>query len=68
MKTLLWLGDFRNPKDYFLDEFNTIWGRNYNEFYSYITKNNIPDIICFDHDLGEEKSGYDYAKFLVKYC
>ena len=35
---------------------------------NFINKNGLPDIICFDHDLGEEKSGYDCAKFVVKYC
>ena len=24
------------------------------------------DLICFDHDLGEDKSGYDIAKFIVE--
>ena len=24
------------------------------------------DLVCFDHDLGEEKSGYDIAKYIVE--
>ena len=24
------------------------------------------DLVCFDHDLGEEKSGYDVAKYIVE--
>ena len=26
------------------------------------------DAICLDHDLGEEKSGYDIAKYIVDRC
>ncbi len=68
MKTLLWLDDFRNPKDYIVEECNVIWIKNYETFCKYIEENGLPDIICFDHDLGEEKSGYDCAKYLVNYC
>lgn len=46
--------------------------RNYNQFVDYITKNGLPDLISFDHDLGEEgtneKTGKDCAKWLVEYC
>lgn len=41
---------------------------NYEEFVRYISEKGLPDFISFDHDLGEGKSGYDCAKFLVKYC
>ena len=40
----------------------------YNEFVNYIDTHGLPDGICFDHDLGEEKTGYDCAKYLVNYC
>lgn len=68
MKKLLWLDDFRNPKDYIQDNYNITWVKNYDEFCNYINTNGLPDIICFDHDLGQEKSGYDCAKFVVSYC
>ena len=42
--------------------------RSFDEFVSYITENGLPDYISFDHDLGEGKSGYDCAKWLVDYC
>jgi len=42
--------------------------RSFEEFVSYITENGLPDYISFDHDLGEGKSGYDCAKWLVEYC
>lgn len=68
MKKLLWLDDFRNPADYVQGEYDISWVKNYGEFCSFININGLPDIICFDHDLGEEKSGYDCAKFVVNYC
>ena len=68
MKKLLWLDDFRNPKDYIQGDYDITWVKNYDEFCSYINTNGLPDIICFDHDLGQEKSGYDCAKFVVSYC
>lgn len=30
--------------------------------------NEWPNAICLDHDLGEEKSGYDIAKYIVNRC
>ena len=41
---------------------------NYEDFVEYITQNGLPDFISFDHDLGEDESGYDCAKYLVEYC
>ncbi len=68
MKKLLWLDDFRNPADYVDGKYDIFWVKNYDEFCMFITENGLPDIICFDHDLGEEKSGYECAKFVVSYC
>src|SRR5574344_209358 len=68
MKKLLWLDDFRNPAEYINGDYDIIWVKNYDDFCSYITQNGLPEIVCFDHDLGEEKTGYDCAKFVVKYC
>ena len=39
---------------------------NYDQFVDWIEKNGIPDWIFFDHDLGEEKTGMDCAKWLVE--
>jgi hypothetical protein len=76
MKKLLWLDDIRDPfvwsfqyaPDYEQDEVS--WVKNYTEFTEWITKNGLPDMICFDHDLGNryEKTGHDCAKWLVEYC
>lgn len=68
MKKLLWLDDFRNPVDYVVGDYDINWVKNYEQFCTFINENGLPDIICFDHDLGEEKSGYDCAKFVVNYC
>jgi hypothetical protein len=48
----------------------------YNEFVNLIQKFGLPKYISFDHDLGlesvgndgQEKTGYDCAKWLVDYC
>ena len=68
MKKLLWIDDFRNPVKYVIGDYDIVWVKNYDDFCKYINENGLPDIICFDHDLGEEKSGYDCAKFVVNYC
>ena len=40
----------------------------YEEFVAYLERKGLPDFISFDHDLGEDFSGYDCAKYLVEYC
>ena len=50
------------------------WVKNYSEFCAWL--NNAvydpavlwPTLVCFDHDLGEEKTGFDCVKFLVDFC
>jgi hypothetical protein len=78
MRKLLWLDDIRNPfvadwllqyaSDYERDA--VVWVKNYTEFVDWITENGLPEMICFDHDLGEsdEKTGHDCAKWLVEHC
>lgn len=76
-KLLLFLDDYRDPFDVKTDwlifspigrNIDIHWVKNYQEFVNYINLNGLPDAICFDHDLGEEKTGYDCAKWLVEYC
>lgn len=79
-KKLIWLDDIRNPykNDWLVfspieHPFETIWVKSYDEFTDWITKNGLPDGICYDHDLGDNrkeeiKSGMDCAKWLVEYC
>ncbi len=67
MKTLLWLDAMRNPFQYYQDgdtwhsqfspirmPYETVWVKSFLEFTKWITKNGLPDGICFDHDLGED--------------
>ena len=75
MKKLLWLDDYRTPSKDWVRMFSPIginvethWVKNYKEFVQWITKKGLPDGICFDHDLGGDKSGFDCAKWLVSYC
>ena len=49
-------------------DYDVVWVKTYDEFVKYITENNLPDGVCFDNDLGEEKEGYDCVKWLVNYC
>lgn len=81
MKNYLFLDDIRNPID--APAFTTGRGinpdiykekwivvRDYTQFIDWITKNGLPELISFDHDLGEadERTGMDCAKWLVNYC
>lgn len=79
MKTLLWLDDYRDPnKDDWMNfspigkDCLVVWVKSYEEFVDWIKTYELPDAICFDHDLGDfpenEKTGCDCAKWLVKYC
>lgn len=74
MKTLLWIDDYRNPfENDWLDfspigqNCNVVWVKSYQEAINYLDKN-WPDAICLDHDLGEYKSGYDIAKYIINKC
>lgn len=51
--------------------------KNYDEFVDYITKNSLPEIISFDHDISDfievdgekvERTGKSCAEWLVNYC
>lgn len=58
MKTLLWLDDIRDPREYRAfwpitpDEVR--WVVNFDSFKNYIEKNGVPYAVAFDHDLGIE--------------
>lgn len=70
MRTLLWVDDARNPmEDDWMNFRNckVIWAQSYQEAIDFLEKE-WPDAICLDHDLGEEKSGYDIAKYIVDRC
>jgi len=60
----LFLDDEREPADSSTD--NWVICRTFEEAVE-MFKSCIPDKISFDHDLGTEKSGYDFAKWIVEY-
>lgn len=75
----LFLDDERNPIDVLNYDSNPIYNlkwnvvRNFSEFKTYIENNGLPDIISFDHDLGDfdgdkEYTGYDAVKWLIDLC
>ena len=81
MKNYLFLDDIRNPLDaiafttgrginpeIYKEEWIIV--RDYLQFINWITQNGLPELISFDHDLGEsdERTGMDCAKWLVEYC
>ena len=57
----LFLDDERNPVS------PTEWkiARSFEEACRLFEEYGAPSFISFDHDLGQDKSGYDYAKWLV---
>jgi hypothetical protein len=60
----LFLDDTRSPQN------DKTWDvvRTHAEFIRTIERRGMPSLISFDHDLGEKKSGYDCAKWLIEYC
>lgn len=74
MKILLWVDNIKNPynNDYINDNFikqdwKVIWTKSYKETIDFL-ENNWPNGIFIDYDLGEEKTGYDIAKYIVDKC
>ena len=70
MKSVLWLDDLRDPKCFLkeYDSYDVVWIKDYRSFVEYIGNGQLPDVVDFDHDLGEGESGYDCVKFLVNWC
>lgn len=63
----LFLDDERNPGKDFPPGLSYVV-RSYDEAIDYVNNYGLPAFISFDHDLGEEETGYDFAKWLVDYC
>lgn len=64
-RTLLWLDDLRDPTDNMWNnwiarqgvnpmDYDITWVRNYDDFVEWIEVNGLPDVVCFDHDLGQD--------------
>lgn len=60
MKRALYLDDVRTPTTTIAGYEPWFVVRNYDEFVAWISKNGIPDLISFDHDLAPEHMN-DYA-------
>jgi len=65
MKTLLWLDDLRDPTDNIWNNWiarkgvnpmscDITWVKSYDDFIGWIKANGLPDVVCFDHDLGQD--------------
>lgn len=63
MKNYLYIDDIRMPN--IINGYQLYVARNYNEAIQALTQQYF-DIVSFDSDLGETKSGYDIAKYLVE--
>jgi len=42
-----------------------VWVKNYKQFTNYLELSEMPDVVCFDHDLGEQMSGKDCANYMI---
>lgn len=64
---ILFIDDIRNPFDYIkdIDGVFIVQARTYSAAIQAFEDFTF-DIIFFDHDLGEEKTGYDIAKYIVE--
>ena len=58
---ILFVDDIRVPQ--LKDDIEVV--RNYNDAI-FCLRNNTYDYISLDHDLGEDKTGYDIAKYIVE--
>ena len=64
-KYLLWIDDLRGIPNSYIGEYHTVIARSYNEAIKELHRFRY-NIICLDHDLGEEKTGYDVCKYIVE--
>lgn len=82
---LLWIDDIRDPnlakwQSFIKSAFrgkhisDIVWVKSYKEFKEWVDKNGLPNLVSFDHDLGDvenpdnEKTGYDCCKYLIDFC
>lgn len=65
IKYLLWIDDIRDIPDKYKELYNCCIARDYEDAISKLSKFTF-DIICLDHDLGEEKTGYDICKYIIE--
>lgn len=63
MKKILFVDDIRQPKDL---QGIIVVARGYEQAICFLDADSY-DYISLDHDLGEEKTGYDIAKYIVEH-
>jgi hypothetical protein len=57
----LFLDDVRDPPT----KGSWVVARSYEDFKTVLREKGAPDLVAFDHDLGEFRTGVDCAKFLI---
>lgn len=62
---LLYVDDLRTPPNILKQNYNLIICRNYKESIYELNKRSCR-VIDLDHDLGEEKTGYDICKYIIE--
>ena len=64
MRNILFIDDLRTPVGF--EDFDSVYvARTYSEAIDALWAKSF-DLVSFDHDLGEEKTEYDIAKFIVE--
>lgn len=62
---LLWIDDLRGVPNNYIGDYEIVIARNYKDAISALNRFRY-DVICLDHDLGEEKTGYDICKYIIE--
>ena len=62
---LLWVDDLRGVPNHYINNYHIVIARNYMQAITELNNHKF-DIICLDHDLGEEKTGYDVCKYIIE--
>jgi hypothetical protein len=65
MKDLLYIDDLRTPCNYIQNHYNIIIARTFKDAINELNKRKYK-VIDLDHDLGEEKTGYDICKYIIE--
>lgn len=65
MKDLLYIDDLRTPCNYIQNHYNIIIVRTFKDAINELNKRKYK-VIDLDHDLGEEKTGYDICKYIIE--
>lgn len=65
MKDLLYIDDLRTPCNYIQNHYNVIIARTFKDAINELNKRKYK-VIDLDHDLGEEKTGYDICKYIIE--